>query len=187
MHGMCKSKLYNSWRKMKARCLDINDIEYHRYGAVGISVCQEWIKFVSFRDWAFANGYIDGLTIDRKDNNIGYNTDNCKWSTDIEQARNRSTCVYFEHNGEKHCLTEWCEILGVNVSTAFKRYYKGWSFEDIFSKPRNTNKQKINESEYCKIKELRKTSTLKVIADNYNVSEHTIRQILKKNMEVKDE
>ena len=130
--------------------------------------------------WTLLNNYEDGLTIDRKDNNKGYNPENCKFSSDIEQARNRSFCVYFENNGEKRCLTEWCEILGVSASTAFKRYYKGWSFEDIFSSPRNTNQQKIPDSEFSIIVEMRKTMLLKPITEKYGVSEHTIRNILKK-------
>ncbi|MFC9222450.1 hypothetical protein ACFT8W_17180 [Streptomyces hygroscopicus] len=62
----------------------------HRYSLRGISVCEEWMDFAIFRDWALANGYMDGKEIDRIDNNLGYNPENCRWVTKLENLDNRA-------------------------------------------------------------------------------------------------
>lgn len=46
-----------------------------------------------------------------------------------EQGNNRSTNRYLEHNGEKHTISEWGEILGINPDTISSRLQRGWSIE----------------------------------------------------------
>lgn len=64
---------------------------YHLYGGRGIAVCAEWSRFEAFYEWAIKSGYQDDLSIDRKDNDKGYSPENCQWSNDFEQARNKRT------------------------------------------------------------------------------------------------
>ena len=53
---------------------------YKRYGGRGIKVCKEWLNdFITFKDWALANGYEEHLTIDRIDNDGNYEALNCQW------------------------------------------------------------------------------------------------------------
>lgn len=73
--------LYNSWRAMKDRCLNTNSRGYLYYGSKGISVCDEWLKFSGFRDWAISNGWQESMTIDRDDTKKNYEPSNCKWVT----------------------------------------------------------------------------------------------------------
>ena len=97
-HGDYKTRLYRIWADMKSRCYYEKNNHYDTYGGRGITVCDEWKNdFVLFRNWALANGYSDELTLDRKDNNIGYTPDNCRWVTRAAQAHNlragsRSKC-----------------------------------------------------------------------------------------------
>ena len=56
-HGMKKTKIYYSWSAMKERCSNPNNKSYKRYGARGIKVCEEWLDFKSFYNWAMDNGY----------------------------------------------------------------------------------------------------------------------------------
>lgn len=88
-HGLSRSRLYKILDGMKTRCYDKNSEHYVDYGARGIVICDEWLNdFMSFHEWANNNGYSEILTIDRKDNDKGYNPENCRWTNKIIQARN---------------------------------------------------------------------------------------------------
>jgi hypothetical protein len=82
---------------------------YHNYGGRGITVCPEWRDYVTFARWARENGYDDSLTIDRRDNSLGYSPANCRWTTQKVQSRNRRGNVIVEAFGESKTLVEWCE------------------------------------------------------------------------------
>jgi hypothetical protein len=89
-HGHRHTKLYNSWLSMRRRCHDVNHIEYPRYGAKGIVVCDNWKNsFIDFMLWAYENNYVCGLQIDRINNDLGYFPENCRWVTAADNARNR--------------------------------------------------------------------------------------------------
>lgn len=114
-HGGEGTRLFDIWTNMRRRCYNMKHHKYLNYGARGIKVCDEWLwGFIPFRNWALANGYNDSLSIDRIDVNDDYKPSNCRWVTAKQQARNRSNTKYVEYNGERHCRSEWKEILGNN-------------------------------------------------------------------------
>lgn len=98
-HGRSHTSLYNSLRAMKERCRLKSHPGYKNYGGRGITVCEEWCQpksgAVNFINWALANGYSEGLTIDRIDVNGNYEPSNCRWVTMKEQSQNkRKVCEH---------------------------------------------------------------------------------------------
>ena len=131
-----RERLYIVWCDIIQRCFDKNDPGYQRYGARGITICDEWRhNYPAFREWAFANGYNEQLTIDRIDNDGDYSPDNCRWTTAKVQSRNKSTNVLITYQGETHCISEWSEILGFKYSTLRERLRRGWSVEKAITTP----------------------------------------------------
>ena len=123
-HSSCKTRLYRIWCDIKARCYNSNTPQYQRYGARGITMCNEWKdNFVAFKDWAVKNGYKENLTIDRINNDFGYSPDNCRWVDTFVQSRNRTD----NNKYQGVCLTDWAKILKVKRQTLSK-YVKinGW-------------------------------------------------------------
>lgn len=81
---------YNSWQAMKQRCLNPKNPKYVRYGARGIKICDEWLTIEGFSSWALNNGWEEGLTIDRIDNNGNYCPENCRWVSVSENSRKKN-------------------------------------------------------------------------------------------------
>lgn len=112
-HGATKSRLYLSWKSMKARCFNENHKSYKNYGARGITICNSWSSsFENFEKWAVENGYKPNLTLDRIDVNGNYEPSNCKWATRKEQGRNKTNNFLIEFNGEILTLSEVAERTG---------------------------------------------------------------------------
>ena len=81
-HNLKNHKLYKVWSSMKQRCNNLNSKSFKNYGARGIKVCNEWENdFKAFYDWAIKNGYKDGLSIERENNNGNYGPLNCIFAT----------------------------------------------------------------------------------------------------------
>lgn len=87
-HGDYRSSLYGIWAGMKQRCFNKNNYSYRKYGARNVSICDDWLCYVGFRDWALANGYQKGLSIDRIDSRKSYEPSNCRWVTKEQNSIN---------------------------------------------------------------------------------------------------
>jgi len=115
-HGMSNAIIYRIWAAMIQRCNNSNDKDYHNYGGRGITVCDEWLSFEGF--FADMGQRSEGLTLERKNNELGYFKENCCWATPIEQSRNQrirsinKTGVRGVHFKPK--LKKYCVQIGVN-------------------------------------------------------------------------
>lgn len=135
-HGLCGTKLYNVWLTMKQRCYNPKDRHYQWYGSKGVKVCDQWRDNpAAFVEWCKANGYRDGLTIDRIDSARDYSPDNCRFITMSAQQRNKSSCKRISFNGETLSVQEWAEKLNLTPSTLRSRFNKGWSVERALTEP----------------------------------------------------
>lgn len=131
------SHLGRIFYQMKRRCYDKSSNRYYRYGGRGIKICDEWLSDINcFRRWAVENGYKEGLSIDRIDNDKDYCPDNCRWVTPEEQCNNTSRTVMIEYNGKKQTITQWANELNIPTSTLHNRIrVHGWSVERALTQP----------------------------------------------------
>lgn len=135
-HNESKTRLFREWANMRNRCQNSNNRSYERYGGRGITVCDEWNNFITFRDWAYDNGYQDNLSIDRIDVNGNYEPDNCRWATTLEQANNKRSSFMITYFDETHSLSDWCRILNLPYSVIYSRIHiYNWDFETAISTP----------------------------------------------------
>lgn len=136
-HGMSGSKLEHVYYDMRYRCHRKRHPEYKNYGARGIRVCKEWRKDIgAFFAWALANGYEEGLEIDREDNNKGYSPDNCRWVTRQRNMWNTRVTRMVNYKGKRMALRE-AHALYANVAynTVVSRLNGGWTLHRALTAP----------------------------------------------------
>lgn len=104
-HGMRRTRVYSIWSGMVSRCRATGGKNAENYSRRGISVCQRWLSFENFLS-DMGEPPI-GSTIDRRDNNGGYNKGNCRWATVIQQANNTRANRYITAMGETKSLSDW--------------------------------------------------------------------------------
>jgi hypothetical protein len=142
-HGHAKkgmiTRTYHSWEAMKSRCYDPNNINYSRYGAIGIKIEDpRWFVFSNFLE--DMKECPEGMSLERKDNTKGYCKDNCKWATPLEQARNRKNTPMITYLGRTQSIAAWADELGFNYFTLRDRLVnKKWSVELAFTEPIRRN------------------------------------------------
>ncbi|MFA5252763.1 MAG: hypothetical protein WC454_09300 [Phycisphaerae bacterium] len=135
-HGMAnKHPLHSVWNSIKQRCLNPKSSRYKYYGARGISVCEEWLDFIPFYEWAISHGYKNYLTIERKNNDGDYCPENCTFVGRKKQANNRRTSKYIVYKSLKKTLAQWGDLLDINPTVLCKRLIRGWSPERTIETP----------------------------------------------------
>ena len=137
-HGQRYTRLYGIWVGMRRRCRDKNHYTYASYGGRGIAVCEEWQRFLTFKEWAEHSGYTDRLSIDRIDVNGNYEPSNCRWATAKVQSRNKRNTRYVTVFNETLSLSEAVEKYGngIRFDTVVKRIDKhGFSVEQAITTP----------------------------------------------------
>ena len=124
---------------MKQRCYNKNNRIYHHYGGRGITVCKRWHKFLNFETDMF-HKYEKGLSIERIDNNKGYNLKNCKWATRKEQNNNRRDTIRISYKGKKCTIKEISNITGLSYRNVYDRKKNRWTDREITEIPKSINK-----------------------------------------------
>lgn len=129
-----RTKTYVCWKAMINRCSCEASIGWKHYGGRGIRVCDRWQG--SFQNFLEDMGEMPpGLSIDRIDTNGGYNKDNCRWATKIEQANNCRSNVLLTYRNRTLSVAQWSRRLGVNSDSLRTRLRLGWSVERTLNVP----------------------------------------------------
>lgn len=130
---------YSSWKAMMTRCYDRGHEAYSRYAGRGITVCERWHDFRNFKE--DMGDRPDRLTLERVDNDKGYEPGNCEWRTPKAQANNRRDNIVISFNGVSRTVSAWAEALGLTRDVLANRLRNGWSVERALTEPLHTEKR----------------------------------------------
>jgi len=130
-HGMTYTPTWNSWAGMVYRCTTSSAPEWKHYGGRGITVCESWRTFENF--FADMGERPEGTSIDRVDNNRGYEPGNCRWATITEQQNNRRSNVRLTINGQTRTMKQWANHYKVPYPVVKDRRSKGVDGEALFA------------------------------------------------------
>lgn len=135
--GLSTHPIYKVWAGMKVRTKPSHH-EAHLYHDRGIGICAEWSNsFLEFMRWAQGNGFAEGLTIDRIDNEKGYQPDNCRWVTATQNGRNRRVTLMVQYRGEIRPLMDVLDELSISsrYHAVRSRIERGWSADRAVDTP----------------------------------------------------
>ena len=121
--GRNRTRLYRTWEAMWDRTG-----RKDKYIERGIVVSPEWERFEPFRDYILATiGEPPvGQTLDRIDNDRGYEPGNVRWATPAVQQQNTSVTIHITVDGVTKPLVEWARMLGAQPQVIHKRIAAGW-------------------------------------------------------------
>ena len=124
-HGLAQTRLYKIWLAMKARVTNPHRKGYKDYGGRGIKICESWLNFENFYQWALANGYDKNLSIDRINTNGDYCPDNCRWATMEVQQNNKRNNHMIDWEGGTYTLAQFSRQFHIPQSTVWGRLKRG--------------------------------------------------------------
>jgi hypothetical protein len=138
-HGLRWHPLYGTWRQMIARCENPAHEGYPNYGAPGITVCEPWHDVARFitdieseigprpvnpPGWTSRKTY---WSLDRTDNDRGYEAGNVQWATQPEQVHKRRSATMTQEKADAmrhlyatsaYLVSEIAEKFGISPSYA---------------------------------------------------------------------
>jgi hypothetical protein len=129
-----RSPEYTAWANMLRRCNNPQHPQFKNYGGRGVEVHPRWREFDNFL--ADMGPRPAGMSLERKENDRGYEPGNCVWATQRQQMNNTRITTIVELNGVSKPLSMWCDELKMNKSTVRKRVARdGWSWERALLTP----------------------------------------------------
>lgn len=120
---------YYSWTHMLQRCTNPAHEKYADYGGRRIDVASSWYSYQGFlADMGERNA---NQTLERINNNLGYNKNNCKWATRSEQQVNKRIETNLRPNNKTGIAGLYYNIKQNQWAVNFRNKHQG-SFYDFF-------------------------------------------------------
>jgi hypothetical protein len=133
-HGKSKTPTYAIWCAMRTRCYNPNSQDFADYGARGIGVCDRWRQsFVNFLQDMGERPAVN-MTLDRKDPNLGYSPENCRWTDWVTQASNKRNIKPITHDGLTMTVNAWARHLGIPRQSLGRYLHAGMSIPQAIAR-----------------------------------------------------
>lgn len=117
------SRTLASYWHAKGRVTNPNNPKWPTYGGRGITMCERWLE--SFSNFLHDMGEAPAdHTIERIDNDGPYSPENCRWASKSDQAKNKTTTIWVEHNGERMCLADYARAMNMDYFKAHRQIMK---------------------------------------------------------------
>ena len=126
-HGGRYHRLYGTWSDQRDRCNRESHKYYDRYGGRGIKMASEfddfsvWLLYVE----SLENAYKDNYTIDRVDNDKGYEKGNLRWASKSVQAHNTRRLRTTNKTGFRGVITTKSGKFSASLGINSKKLYLG--------------------------------------------------------------
>ena len=132
-HCLTGTPIYQTWSSMRQRCLNPKHRYYHHYGGRGIKICSQWDDFLVFLDDMGERP--KGGTLERRNNSVGYQPDNCYWASMTQQNRNRRNSRSITIGNETKSLADWAIKYSIRYDTIWRRIKSGMDPVTAVTKP----------------------------------------------------
>lgn len=133
-HGKCGTKLYRIWNNLKDKCVHECSRSWSKFGGKGIKLCEDWLVFDGFQEWAESMGYREGQTLCRYDIDGDFKPDNCYFGNRGDGYSSMSSCHQITYRGRTQTISNWAREFGVHKSTLRGKLARcGWDAEQAFS------------------------------------------------------
>lgn len=133
LHGLSADPAYNCWKKMRTRCRNSKDGHYKWYGAKGVTVCARWDRFSAFIE-DMGPRPSSKHTIERIDNDKGYEPTNCRWATQTEQNKNRGFVARLRVGNATLFTADVAKIVGKTRQYITRLVASGLTLEQVLAK-----------------------------------------------------
>ena len=126
-HGGRYHRLYVVWSDEKDRCNRSTHKFYDRYGGRGINMSNEfsdfsvWLQYVE----ALPNAYKEGYTIDRIDNEKGYERGNLRWASKSIQSHNTKLLRTTNKTGYRGVINTPSKKFSASIGVNSKKIHLG--------------------------------------------------------------
>ena len=174
LQALALRRTFVTWTGMLGRCFIPGVIGNENYTRRQITVCERWFLFSNFvKDMGMRP---DGLTLDRIDNDKGYEPGNCRWATATEQARNTSR----NKRVGTGLQVDAARAAGVHEATILRRLRSGYSDAEAVQND-GIKKNKLNAHQVREIRAMLDAGVArKDVQALFDVSHTTVGDILRR-------